>query len=400
MRAGGYPHFDAAIFRRLAGPLRLGPVTKSAHGRPQPDVHLHDALPPDVPPHDPLPPDVLAPDVPPPDLRPQGDHPQGDHPQRAQLQGLLDTQWPPFQLATRTELINAGLGERAISTTVAWGILVRVRRGVYIRRQVWQPLSETEQNLHRIEAHWLGAAVDGVYTHATAARLHRCFVWGVPPAVHITLPFATSRSSYAEDTVTHHQQLPAEDIVRLKNPRGGQYLVTTLERTVVDCARTLDLQRAVIIGDAALRQGADLALMLRMVEATPGSRGVRKARAVLAALDARSESPGESRTRLLLRSFGLQLPIPQFELITRAGLYRADFAWPELKLILEFDGRIKYFEYGSTDEAVFQERRREKALMELGWTFLRVEWADLARPAELRARLTAAMDRARRLAAA
>ncbi|HEY8295717.1 MAG TPA: hypothetical protein VIG41_10290, partial [Micrococcaceae bacterium] len=68
-----------------------------------------------------------------------------------------------------------------------------------------------------------------------------------------------------------------------------------------------------------------------------------------------------------------------------------DFAWPDLMLILEFDGKGKYFDYRPTGEALYEERRRERILMEQGWRFLRIEWADLDRPDELRRRLQAAM---------
>ena len=46
-------------------------------------------------------------------------------------------------------------------------------------------------------------------------------------------------------------------------------------------------------------------------------------------------------------------------------------------MALEFDGKTKYFDYRPTGEVLFAERRREKALMEQGWTFIRIEWKDL-----------------------
>ncbi len=56
-------------------------------------------------------------------------------------------------------------------------------------------------------------------------------------------------------------------------------------------------------------------------------------------------------------------------------------------MALEFDGKSKYFDFQPTAEVVFQERRREKALTEMGWTIIRIEWKDLFREQELKARL-------------
>ncbi|MET3810175.1 hypothetical protein [Arthrobacter sp. UYEF3] len=91
----------------------------------------------------------------------------------------------------------------------------------------------------------------------------------------------------------------------------------------------------------------------------------------------------------------LRLPAPvlQFEVRTRLGNCRLDGAWPERRVALEFDGRRKYFDCSPTADAVFAERRHEKALMELGWKFVRIEWRDLFRERELKARLLEALGR-------
>ncbi|WP_192476219.1 MULTISPECIES: hypothetical protein [unclassified Arthrobacter] len=87
----------------------------------------------------------------------------------------------------------------------------------------------------------------------------------------------------------------------------------------------------------------------------------------------------------------------QVQVRTRHGDHRLDFAWRQLLLALEFDGRIKYFAYAPTNQVLFEERRREKALMEDGWQFIRIEWGDLFREAELRRRIASALQRASQL---
>lgn len=119
-------------------------------------------------------------------------------------------------------------------------------------------------------------------------------------------------------------------------------------------------------------------------------------RVVLRLADARVESPGEARTIHLCWSQGLPMPIPQYEVHDRSGalIGRVDFAWPEHKLFLEFDGRMKYSTYlrdGETPaDAVFREKRREERICEAtGWRCIRITWADLAHPERTAARILA-----------
>jgi very-short-patch-repair endonuclease len=110
-------------------------------------------------------------------------------------------------------------------------------------------------------------------------------------------------------------------------------------------------------------------------------------------LDGRSESAGETRTRLMLHSFGLQTFTPQVEVPTSEGLFRADFADPESRVIIEFDGTAKYTDYKPAEEVLLAERRRENALVETGWRVLRLHWKHLDRPRELKERLITFLDR-------
>lgn len=114
-------------------------------------------------------------------------------------------------------------------------------------------------------------------------------------------------------------------------------------------------------------------------------------RRALELADPRSESPGETLTRELLHRLGIEPPEPQYMVHTRLGEHRLDFAWRKRKVALEFDGKVKYFDYQPTGEVLFEERRREKALMEQGWTFIRIEWKDLFNEAEFKYRVLRAL---------
>jgi hypothetical protein len=68
-----------------------------------------------------------------------------------------------------------------------------------------------------------------------------------------------------------------------------------------------------------------------------------------------------------------------------------DFAWPEFRLLGEFDGRIKYGRLLKDGEepgdAVFREKEREDLLREItGFMMIRYIWANLFDPRTMAAR--------------
>ena len=104
-------------------------------------------------------------------------------------------------------------------------------------------------------------------------------------------------------------------------------------------------------------------------------------------LDPRSESAGESYSRVVFHLAGLPAPEPQYRVPTpdRRFLGRCDFGWPALGVLGEFDGKKKYGrllrEPGQTAEDVLiEEKRREDRLRALGWIVIRWMWRDLYRP--------------------
>ncbi|WP_420821082.1 type IV toxin-antitoxin system AbiEi family antitoxin domain-containing protein [Sinomonas gamaensis] len=68
---------------------------------------------------------------------------------------LLASRWPAGRIASSTQLKVAGVDHRALTAAVRDGVLIRVRRGVYVRRDVWQALAPWDRDRLRIEAHWL-----------------------------------------------------------------------------------------------------------------------------------------------------------------------------------------------------------------------------------------------------
>ena len=167
----------------------------------------------------------------------------------------------------------------------------------------------------------------------------------------------------------HCTPLADRDVVEIDGFR-----VTSLARTVVDLASSLDALHAVPIGDAALRNGLRPDQLAQLVDESGGRRGIAGARRSLALLDARSESPGESMSRVVFHQHRVPPPELQLEVFSAHGTLvgRTDFGWREQRTLGEFDGRSKYgrllLRPGQTPEqALFEEKRREDALRDLGW---------------------------------
>ena len=289
------------------------------------------------------------------------------------------------------ELLDRGISAREVRRLSDGGGLFKVRRGCYVRNSFWAALDQDGISRTRIDAYahrtLTSSTGSYVFSHTSAARLHRLYLWQVDDTIHITVPFLPSSGGHARDVATHTRVLPAVDVVQLEG-----YRVTSLERTVMDSCLVLNYAQGLILMDHALRRGADRGELEWQSARLRGVPGVGTLRKVLAHCDARSESPGETLTRDLIRRLQLPAPVLQFEVRTRLGGFRLDCAWPERRVALEFDGRRKYFDYAPTSEAVFQERRREKALMELGWRVVRIEWRDLFREREFKARLLQALE--------
>ncbi|ALE07864.1 hypothetical protein AL755_14790 [Arthrobacter sp. ERGS1:01] len=315
--------------------------------------------------------------------------------------GLFGANWPSGRtIVTGSQLGEAGLGRRVLAGGVKHGLLHQPWRGVYIPRHLWLALPPWEQDRCALVAHAVAGRGVHVYTHFSAALLHGLTVWGRGREVHVNIPHQSSPSRQPADVHHHVAALGSQDVTTLLVPDAGAVRLTTLERTVVDCAMAARFDQAVVIGDSALARGVDPARLQETLLTMEGRRGVRKARRVLAALNGSSESAGESRTRLIIAELPVEMPELQITVFVNGREYRPDFAWRDRKLIVEFDGDTKYFDFGPTARALVDERERESALIEAGWHFVRIKWKHLERPDEVKARILAAYQASRRNEAA
>ena len=273
--------------------------------------------------------------------------------------------------------------------------LVRVRRGAWANPEV-APLGIEERHRRLVCATAFQLQDGAVFSHGSAAILHGLPVWPeMVEKVHVTRSRRGGGGTTRSVVVVHGAPLDISDVTVIDG-----LAVTSVARTVLDLARTLPMEQAVACGDRALALGlrpADLTIRLLEMERWPG---VRAARRTVDFLDVRSESVGESVSRVRLMEEGLPAPDLQTEIFGPNGqlIARVDFHWKEQQTIGEFDGKIKYgrlLKPGQRPEdVIFEEKLREDALRDLGSQVVRWQWRDLYRRGSLRERVLRAFARA------
>lgn len=142
--------------------------------------------------------------------------------------------------------------------------------------------------------------------------------------------------------------------------------------------------------DAALRAGHVTREELQAgVEARARHTGAPRMRRAVERADPSAESVGESGLRVILRALGYRVQ-PQAQVWVGGELVaRVDFYLPELGVVVEFDGAVKY-EGADGRDALVREKRREDRLRAAGLGVVRVTWALLFEPERIRRMVQAA----------
>ncbi|AFT99162.1 hypothetical protein AW168_38105 [Nocardia brasiliensis] len=273
----------------------------------------------------------------------------------------------------------------------------RLRRGCYVEAAEFDGLDSIDRHRLLIDSTLPALAHDAIVSHQSAAVLYGLPLWATPlDLVHVT------RDRCNGGRVRHAMKVHCAPISDGVVEIDG-YWVTTPARTVVDLARTLPCEQAVVVGDAAMRTlgitptelATELALAARR-------RGITQAHRTIGLLDGHSESVGESRSRVMFHRNGLSIPAQQGQLFTATGklLGRVDFYDAAAGVVGEFDGRVKYgrlLKPGQEPaDALFEEKLREDAIRETGMLMVRWTWQDLDGTAAA-LRWQRAVERARRM---
>ena len=136
-----------------------------------------------------------------------------------------------------------------------------------------------------------------------------------------------------------------------------------------------------ISADAALRAGLERPALDTALRRARGWPGVPAARRAVAFADGRSETVGESRSRVAIALAGLPAPALQWPIRLGGSTACTDFGWARQRTVGEFDGKVKYGRLlepsQDVGEVVYAEKLREDAIRSESWQVVRWTWPDL-----------------------
>lgn len=294
-----------------------------------------------------------------------------------------------YGVSSVTELVELGVSRHVVDRAVHAGLLIRLRRNVVILPEVWSKAPSWER--HELRARgtaraWRGAPF--ALSHHSALAVHGIPVYGVDHHVHIVPRGKSSNRTGAATRI--HAPVLESCLVR----RDEIWLVDP-PVAALQVAATFGVEAGLVSADAVLRLAPNTDLSVD-VNKTPLGNGRAKAELVARLADGRIESVGESRCRWVMREAGLPSPEAQAWVRDVTGFSaRADFLFRAERVIVEFDGMLKY----QTSHDLQHEKKREDALRRLGYEVVRITWSDLASTHRVKQLICEAMSRSRARAA-
>jgi hypothetical protein len=277
----------------------------------------------------------------------------------------------PHGAYLRSELLPA-IGRQALDVAVREGRLIAFSRTVLVDS------SRAADFMTRAAAALLYVGDEGALVGPSALALHGCSAAELAP-IHVRVPYR--RNVRAKPGIVVHQTRAVEADCE---ERDGLRLVT-LDRAVADYLCRGRRHSAMACAEQAIGAVPDdqrepfRALVGRQLDSLPDQRGCRQAWFLLDLCHGLSESPAESWTLLNLVDGGLPVPVQQYRVFDISGneIYRLDFAWPELRIAVEYDGYEAHAGRRERDEI------READLRRRGWLVIRSDAADLKDPSRL-----------------
>ena len=304
-------------------------------------------------------------------------HPQPVFDRKHRVWSLAQRQ---FGLITTGQLMSCGVSRSQVETLARRGEIERVRRGVYRFRVV--PASWHQQ--------LLGACLDrsGVCASHRAAASLLGLISMRDPVVEVS---STSDIHRAPGVIAHKTRslLPCDRTVVRGIPS------TEVVRTLIDLGD--------VLSEDELEEALDRALAKRLTSLPridwrlrrmpeKGHRGSASLRRLVTRRrneDAACESVLETKVLHLLRDAGLPPPHRQYVVRLPDGRkFRADFAYPEMKLMIEAQG----YRWQAGRARWRQDLLRSSEFALLGFRVIYVSWEDVT------SKRKQALERLRRIA--
>jgi hypothetical protein len=253
---------------------------------------------------------------------------------------------------TRAEALQAGITPAGLRGRD----YVRLHRNVYVSRRVTRTLAVRARAALKV------APAGTVVSHHPAALL-----WGgtVPGSaeIHVRIPIASTLQM--SGIRTHEIRGTAAVSRRVGLP------VTSPEQTFLDMATYLDLVQLVVLADRLVRRGVttpERLLAAARAWSGPNSAVLRRAAGLVRC---GVDSAPESRLRMLMVLAGFPEPVVNHVIrddVTGDWLRRFELAYPELRLAVEYEGRL----HREEDEVWDADIERREDLDRRSWRVVQV----------------------------
>ncbi len=203
----------------------------------------------------------------------------------------------------------------------------KVYRGVYVHT------SMPDHPLIRVRAALLIHPPDAFASHVSAARVHRVPVPTLPDE-HISV--FDEKDRRRRSGIRNHVAAPDTPVTVVNGDR-----VSEPDQMFVELAGILNLVDLVVVGDELVRRRKTTPeQLLAFCTRSPHPDAAAAARAA-ALVRTGVDSPMETRLRMLIVLAGLPEPEVNHKIFDEDGRlrYRFDLSYPDLRLIVEYDGR-------------------------------------------------------------
>jgi hypothetical protein len=223
--------------------------------------------------------------------------------------------------------------------------------------------------IERAAATWVALPGDAAFSHATAAQL-----WGLPLPRDLEDGPLTVMRSTASPRIRRVGCEPRRGLESREVQAQGDLRLTGLADTWCDLGELLALDDLVVLGDAVANRLGDVAPLGLALGRRVRPRGAVLLREALTLVRMGSDSPMESRCRLLFGRAGLPEPELNAVVTDRVGTFlcRADFLWRRKRVIAEYQGADHFgsFERGDDDIS------RRLLAQDDGWTYVEITKRD------------------------
>ena len=259
----------------------------------------------------------------------------------------------PNRPFTHAQGLAAGLS----SSTLRGRDYRRIMHGVYIHARA------PHRPFERVEAALLIHPDRAYASHTSAARVYRLPLPERLSDEHVTVFHKQDRRS--PRGVCPHLAPPSGRVVLLHGIR-----VSAPDQLFLEMATLVNLVELVVIGDALVRQKRITPEQLVAAAAAYTGRGAVLARRAASYVRRDVDSPMETRLRMLIVLAGLPEPQVNFKICFPNGRvrYRFDLSYPELKIVVEYDGRQHRDDLDQWDHDL----DRDEWLADDSWTFVKV----------------------------